>query len=112
VTPADLEHLLALYDGEIRYTDDEMGRVLDHLSARGALANTLVVVTSDHGEEFLEHGSWEHQKTLYGEVIRVPLVVRGPGVPARREPAPVSLLDVAPTVLAWAGLPAPASFQG
>ena len=112
VTPADLEHLLALYDGEIRFVDDEVGRVLDHLSARGALANTLVVVTSDHGEEFLEHGSWEHQKTLYEEVIRVPLVVNGPGVTARREAAPVSLLDVAPTILAWAGVAAPASFQG
>jgi len=112
VTPADLDHLLALYDGEIRYTDDQVGRVLDHLAARGALANTLVVVTSDHGEEFLEHGSWEHQKTLYDEVIRVPLIVRGPGVAARREPAPVSLLDVAPTVLSWAGMPLPSSFQG
>ena len=112
VTPADLAHLLALYDGEIRYTDDEVGRVLDHLRSRGSLANTLVVVTSDHGEEFLDHGSWEHQKTLYEEVIRVPLVVHGPGIAARREPAPVSLLDVAPTILAWAGVAAPSSFTG
>ena len=112
VTPADLAHLLALYDGEIRYADDQLGRVLDHLQARGALANTLVLVTSDHGEEFLEHGSWEHQKTLYEEVVRVPLIVRGPGVPAKREAAPVSLLDVAPTVLAWAGVAIPPSFQG
>lgn len=112
VTRADLDHLLALYDGEIRYTDDEVGRVLDHLSARGALANTLVLVTSDHGEEFLEHGSWEHQKTLYEEVVRVPLIARGPGISARRETAPVTLLDVAPTILAWAGVAAPASFQG
>jgi arylsulfatase A-like enzyme len=112
VTPEDLAHLLALYDGEIRHTDDQVGRVLDHLAARGALANTLVVVTSDHGEEFLEHGSWEHQKTLYEEVVRIPLVVNGPGVAARREPAPVSLLDVAPTILAWAGVAAPPSFTG
>ena len=112
VTPADREHLLALYDGEIRYTDDEVGRVIDHLAARGALANTLVVVTSDHGEEFLDHGSWEHQKTLYEEVVRIPLIVRGPGVAARRETAPVSLLDVAPTVLSWAGVAVPPSFQG
>jgi arylsulfatase A-like enzyme len=63
-----------------------------------------VVVTSDHGEEFLEHGSWEHQKTLYEEVVRVPLVVRAPGVPARRDARQASLLDVAPTVLAWAGV--------
>ena len=112
VTRADLDHLLALYDGEIRYTDNELGRVLDHLGARGALANTLVLVTSDHGEEFLEHGSWEHQKTLYEEVIRVPLIAHGPGIATRRETAPVSLLDVAPTILAWAGVAAPPSFQG
>ena len=112
VTPADLAHLLSLYDAEIRYTDDEVGRVLDHLSARGALDGTLVLVTSDHGEEFLEHGSWEHQKTLYEEVIRVPLIARGPGIAPRREPAPVSLLDVAPTILAWAGVAVPTSFAG
>jgi arylsulfatase A-like enzyme len=106
VSPADVQHLLDLYDGEIRYVDDEVGRVLDHMSSRGLDRSTLVVVTSDHGEEFQEHGSWEHQKTLYEEVVRIPLVFRGPGVAPRREAAQVSLLDVAPTVLAWAGLPA------
>jgi arylsulfatase A-like enzyme len=112
VTPADLAHLLALYDGEIRYVDDELGRVLDHLQARGLDRGTLVAVTSDHGEEFLEHGSWEHQKTLYDEVVRIPLMLRGPGVGPRREEAQTSLLDVAPTVLAWAGLAVPAHMQG
>jgi arylsulfatase A-like enzyme len=112
VSAADVQHLLDLYDGEIRYVDDEVGRVLDHVKARGLDRNTLVVVTSDHGEEFQEHGSWEHQKTLYEEVIRIPLLMRGPGVPPRREPAQVSLMDVAPTVLAWAGLPAWSHAQG
>jgi arylsulfatase A-like enzyme len=112
VSPADLAHLLALYDGEIRYVDDELGRVLDHLRTRGMDAGTLVFVTSDHGEEFLEHGSWEHQKTLYEEVVRIPLFFRGPAVAPRREPAMVSLLDVAPTVLAWAGAPIPGDMQG
>jgi arylsulfatase A-like enzyme len=111
-TPEELAHILALYDGEIRYVDDELGRVLDHMSARGLDAGTLVVVTSDHGEEFLDHGSWEHQKTLYEEVVRIPLVVSGPGVPVRREPAQASLLDVAPTILAWAGLPAQPTHEG
>jgi arylsulfatase A-like enzyme len=104
VSAADVEHLLDLYDGEIRYVDDEIGRVLDHMKSRGLDRGTLVVVTSDHGEEFQEHGSWEHQKTLYEEVIRIPLLMRGPALSPRREPAQVSLLDVAPTVLAWAGL--------
>jgi arylsulfatase A-like enzyme len=110
--PADLAHLLALYDGEIRFTDDQLGRVLDHLRDLGLEKGTLLVVTSDHGEEFLEHGSWEHQKTLYEEVVRVPLLLRGPGVPARRQRAQASLVDVAPTILEWAGLEVPASMHG
>jgi arylsulfatase A-like enzyme len=112
VSAADLAHLIALYDGEIRYVDDELGRVFDHLRARGLDRSTLVLVTSDHGEEFLEHGSWEHQKTLYEEVVRVPLFFHGPGVAPRREPSQTSLLDLAPTVLGWAGLTPPASMQG
>jgi arylsulfatase A-like enzyme len=104
VPPADMAHLLALYDGEIRFTDDEVGGILDHLHVRGLDKSTLVVVASDHGEEFGEHGSWEHQKTLYEELIRVPVIVRGPGVTPRHEKEPVSLLDIAPTIVAWAGL--------
>ena len=88
VSDADLAHLLALYDGEIRYADTEVGRVLDHLAARGLDRSTLVVITSDHGEEFLEHGSWEHQKTLYEEVVRVPLAIRGPGLDAAPRAGP------------------------
>jgi arylsulfatase A-like enzyme len=112
VTDADLAHLLALYDGEIRYADTEVGRVLDHLAVRGMDRSTMVLITSDHGEEFLDHGSWEHQKTLYEEVVRVPLAVRAPGLAPRREKAQASLLDVAPTVLSFAGLPVPASMGG
>lgn len=107
VTRADLDHLRALYDGEIRYTDDEIGRLIAHLKERDVLRNTMMLVTSDHGEEFLDHGSWEHQKTLYEEVVRIPLVVAGPGVAPRRETRAVSLLDVAPTILDFlkAGIP-------
>ena len=111
-SPTDLTHLLALYDGEIRYADDEVGRVLDHVKTRGLDRGTLVVMTSDHGEEFLDHGSWEHQKTLYEEVIRIPMVVAGPGVQPRHETWQTSLLDVMPTILAWAGVPASPAQQG
>jgi arylsulfatase A-like enzyme len=111
-TPEEKQHLLDLYDGEIRYTDDEIGRILDHFKSSGLDKSTLVVFTSDHGEEFLEHGSWEHQKTLYEEVIRIPLALRGPGIAARREKAQASLLDIAPTVLAWAGLPPAPTHRG
>jgi hypothetical protein len=86
--------------------------VLAHLAERGLDRGTLVFVTSDHGEEFLEHGSWEHQKTLYEEVVRIPMMLAGPGVAPRRGAQQASLLDVAPTLLAWAGLPVPDSAQG
>jgi arylsulfatase A-like enzyme len=112
VPPGYVDHLLALYDAEIRSVDDEIGRVLDHLRFRGLERNTLVAVTSDHGEEFLEHGAWAHEKTLYEELVRIPLIVHGPGVSARRETAQVSLLDVLPTLLGWAGLPVPTHAQG
>jgi arylsulfatase A-like enzyme len=111
-SPDDLKRLLSLYDGEIRYTNDQIGHILDHLQSRGLQRSTLVVVTSDHGEEFLEHGSWEHQKTLYEEVVRIPLLVSGPGIAPRVERRQASLLDVAPTVLAWAGVAIPAVMQG
>jgi arylsulfatase A-like enzyme len=112
VSPQDLAHLLALYDGEIRYTDNEIGRLMAHLRETGVLRNTLTVVASDHGEEFLDHGSWEHQKTLYEEVIRVPLIVSGPGVAARREARPVSVLDIAPTILDFLSVDAAPSMKG
>jgi arylsulfatase A-like enzyme len=107
-----LDHLLALYDGEIRFVDDQVGRILDHLRERGLDRSTLVVVTADHGEEFLDHGGWGHEKTLYEEQVRIPLIVHGPGVRPRREAAQASLIDVLPTILDWADLPLPPQAQG
>jgi arylsulfatase A-like enzyme len=112
--PRDLAHLVALYDGEIRYTDEVLGRVLDGLDRRGRLANALVVATADHGEEFFEHGGKGHRRTLFEEVVRVPLLVRFPGrIEAGRVIAdPVRLVDVMPTVLALAGVELPVAVQG
>ncbi len=101
----DLDHVLALYDGEIRFTDDILGQILDGLRAKGMLDNTLVIVTADHGEEFFEHGSKGHQKTLFDEVVKVPLVMHWPGVlPAGRTVADqVRLVDILPSALAASG---------
>jgi len=107
------ERVTSLYDGEIRYADTELGRLLRALDALGE--ESLVVFVSDHGEEFGEHGSLEgHGWTLYEEVLHVPLVLRLPrGEQAGRVvDAPVSLIDVAPTVLDALGLPAPPEFEG
>ncbi len=104
--PRDLRHLLALYDGEIRWTDDTIAGILADLDGQGMLRNAVVVVTSDHGEEFFEHGGKGHRRTLQDEVLRVPLVVSWPGGPAigRRSDEVVSLVDVAPAACRWLGL--------
>jgi len=103
----DLEHIIALYDGEIRFTDLHLGYVLDELRNLGVLENTIVVVTADHGDEFFEHGRKGHKQDLYDESILVPLVIRFPAkVPAGRVVEDqVRLMDIAPTIIALAGLP-------
>ena len=102
----DLEHLLALYDGEIRFTDEILKQILGALREKGLLENTLVVLTADHGEEFFEHGSKGHQKTLYDEVVKIPLVMHWPGAleAGRTVPDQVRIVDVMPTLLAAAGV--------
>ncbi len=103
-----LEHVLELYDEEILATDAAIGRLVDGVARLGLDEATHVFVTSDHGEEFLDHGGVMHGQTLYEELIRVPLIVR----PAKREALPphvvgerVSTLDLYPTLLDIAGLP-------
>lgn len=113
LTPADARHLSELYDAEVRQIDDELGRFLGALAERGHLADTAVVVTSDHGEEFLEHGGVLHGATLHGELVRVPLILAGPGIPAgRRVAEPVSLTDVFPTLMGLLGVEAPPYVEG
>jgi arylsulfatase A-like enzyme len=105
--------LSALYDAEVAYLDHELRSLFDALRARGFLDHAVVVVTADHGEEFQEHGGSMHGRSLFEEVVRVPLLVLAPGLPAgRRIGQPVSLVDVAPTLLELAGLPPEPRFGG
>ncbi len=116
VSDRDLEHLRALYRGEVAWTDAAIGELLDALEARGLLDETLIVVTADHGEEFFEHGGRGHRQTLFDEVLRVPLLIVPPRSavpsPAERCDAQVSLSDLLPTVLDLAGLPDPGGLHG
>lgn len=100
-------YLAAAYDEEIAGTDAQVGRFLAGLESRRRLERALVLLTADHGEELFDHGSFEHGHATYQEVLHVPLLAWAPGLGPRREPRPVSLVDVLPTVLAAAGLPAP-----
>jgi arylsulfatase A-like enzyme len=113
VGEADRRHLIDLYDAGVRQLDAELGRLFAFLRAERLLDDSLLVLTSDHGEEFLEHGGLLHSRTLYQEVLHVPLILRGPGIPAgARVAAPVSLVDVAPTVLAALGARPPEDLDG
>ena len=117
LTASERRYVTDLYDGGVAYADRALGRLFEELRRRGILDHTIVVVLSDHGEELWDHGSArcpDHGHSLYEELTHVPLVIRAPGLIAAgaRVDRPVSLLDVAPTLLDLAGLPAPASYAG
>jgi arylsulfatase A-like enzyme len=109
---ADLLQLRALYDAEIRYLDSQLGVLLVALETQGLLDESLIVFVSDHGEEFLDHGSALHGYTLYEEQLRIPLMIRHPEIPARRVSRLSRQVDVLPTVLELLGIPIPGSLQG
>jgi arylsulfatase A-like enzyme len=108
----DRDHLR--YEQEARYLDDQLATLLDAVDAMGLAERTLLVVMADHGEEFMEHGRRRHSFQLYSESIHVPLMMRLPGaIPAGLHVSrPVSLVDVAPTILELVGLPIPAGVEG
>ena len=111
--PAIAREVEDQYDNGIRFADLLVYRLLRTLEGFGLGKDAIVVVLSDHGEEFLEHGRFNHGPTVYEELARVPLILSGPGVPARQVvPVPVALIDVAPTLLELAGAPAEPQFAG
>lgn len=87
------------YDGEVAFVDAQVGRVLAALKDKGLAENTVVLVTSDHGEAFSEHGMIRHGFELWEELVRVPLILHVPGVPARKILEARSIIDVAATIL-------------
>ncbi len=102
---AEVAHLRGLYDGEVHAADRSFGTFLDLLKFFDLYDRSIIVLLSDHGEEFYEHGGFDHGRTMYDELLRVPLIVKLPGSrqAGTRIAAPVSLLDVAPTIAALAG---------
>ena len=114
IAPDDQQGLIDLYDGELRYTDAQIGELLADLDRRGLLDHTLVVVISDHGEELLDRGGIDHGSSLYDELIDVPLILRFPGDAhaGLRVSEPASLVDLLPTVVDFAGLEIPPDVAG
>jgi arylsulfatase A-like enzyme len=113
-TASEAERLGAQYDEGLRYADELFAGFLDFLAERGLLARTLLVITSDHGTEFGEHGGIGHARSVYEEQLHVPLILHHPTLAAggRRVPEPVGLVDLAPTFLDVAGTKAPDIFVG
>lgn len=106
MSPRDLDHLRALYDGEIRWVDSQLERLFAVLRRREGSEAILISLVADHGEEFFEHGNKSHFKTLFDESLHVPWIVRYPGViePGIRIGGVAGLEDVAPTLLGLAGV--------
>ncbi len=113
-TPELREALIGLYDAEIAFNDASFGELLDELARRELVDSTLIVLLSDHGEEFNDHGRWSHGRTLFQEQLRVPLIVRLPGGVAggRRIDEPARQIDLLPTLLDYLGAAAPPGVQG
>lgn len=114
MAPRDLEHIIALYDGEIAFTDHHLGMIFDRMRELGVLDRTLIVITGDHGTEFFEHGNKGHRTTLYDETVKIPLIVVLPdknlkGMKIKQQ---AGIIDIAPTILDYLGLPVVPPMQG
>ncbi len=113
----DLKHLIALYDGEIAFVDDQISQVLGTLREKGLAERTLIVFTADHGEELFQRNHYfYHGNSIYDSVLHVPWIVKLPdpriATGGRRVARVVELIDLAPTILDLLGLPIPASYRG
>ena len=112
ITPVDRPYVQSLYEGEIQYVDEYVGRVVAMLTELGLDENTYVVFTSDHGEELWDHGQWGHGQSLHEELVRVPLIFSGPNIMPQRISYPVSAIDLTPTLADLVGVSPAAAWRG
>jgi len=114
LTAAQINHLVGLYDGEVAFTDQQIGRLMERLRQLGLDDNTLIILTADHGQSFAEHDTWFAGSSLYNATTRVPMIFSFPNrLPRQRVLAtPAMSVDLAPTVLDTIGAPIPDVFEG
>jgi len=114
ITAAQRDHFVGLYEQSLQYLDTQIGRLMSHLERLGYDSNTVVILLSDHGEEFLDHGRWGHwESNLFDEMLRVPVIIRpldwsGSQIIRRQ----VRVLDLMPTILDLCGCPLPGDLMG
>ncbi|MDO8724575.1 MAG: sulfatase-like hydrolase/transferase [Candidatus Methanoperedens sp.] len=108
----DLEKLIGLYNAETRYVDEAIGAIYNFLKYNNLINNTYVIITADHGQQFMEHGQLGHGLYLYDELIHVPLIIIGPGIGEIKINEVISLIDLAPTILDLLGFDTTNSFKG
>jgi arylsulfatase A-like enzyme len=113
-TPEELEHIVAMYDAEIAYLDDQICRLLAELRSNGGERNLAIVVASDHGDEFYEHGGFSHGQSLYEELTRCPLIMVWPGRirPGVATDEWIQNVDIVPTILELLEIPLPEDIDG
>lgn len=104
LSPGDKEYLGSLYDGQIRFVDENIKRIAAALRNNNMLENTLVVITSDHGEEFWDHNNFEHGHSMYNELLGIPLIILGNRLKPLKLDTPVRLIDLLPTVINILGI--------
>jgi arylsulfatase A-like enzyme len=109
----DIQHIVALYDGEVKQTDHDLGEMLKYLKDRGLFDSSIVIILGDHGEQFYEHGHTSHHG-VYEELIHIPLAlsIPGPGPRSKTVDSLVSQVDVLPTILDFLRIPIPDACQG
>lgn len=108
----DKQALIELYDGDVSLVDAAVGQIWQELNELGLMEKTILIISADHGEEFWDHDGLGHGRTLYREVIRIPLVIVGPGIKPQRVYQNVSLLDLFPTMIDLLGERIPKEAQG
>jgi arylsulfatase A-like enzyme len=113
ITPEERRHFMSQYDGAVRYIDTELRRLVEKLVDLGLYENSIIVICSDHGEAFGEHGLVQHGVSVYQDQIYIPLIIKFPGQHAPRTvTAPVSEVDLLPTILSALGLEVPHGLVG
>ncbi|MFX0039687.1 MAG: sulfatase [Promethearchaeota archaeon] len=113
ITKEDIKDIVRLYESNIRCVDDQLSIFFKNLKRLNLYNNSLFIITSDHGEEFYEHGLFSHFGQLYDELIHVPLIFKGPNLPKRcKIETLISLIDLAPTILDYLNLKKEDNFLG